>query len=297
MRRDYYTLKRNSTRALPGGQTLARGLAFDLGAAHSRFDPGEQPSGVGAEVGFAVGGDDRETPLLGCVDHVLQFAGDAGQPIQVPAQDGVELFALVGGHHLVVRGTGDVLAGHRVVHVLPGVRPPAFACDDCGEPVSGWSGGRYRCKAACVNRAKPAVDKFVREVIAERLSRDDVADLLAPTERNIAPLLERVESLRARLATIDADYDAGIIDGLRHRSATDRVRAELDIAERELSSQRTGSALGELLATGNPSAAFLDAGLMSQRAVIDTLCTVRLRRGTRGSKVFDPNTVQIAWRE
>ncbi len=172
-----------------------------------------------------------------------------------------------------------------------------YVCDDCGEPVSGWSGGRYRCKAACVNRAKPAVDKFVREVIAERLSRDDVADLLAPTERNVKPLLERVESLRARLATIDADYDAGVIDGLRHRSATDRVRAELEVAERELSSQRTGSALGELLATGNPSAAFLDAGLMSQRAVIDTLCTVRLRRGTRGSKVFDPNTVQIVWRE
>ncbi|HMS73694.1 hypothetical protein [Gordonia sp. (in: high G+C Gram-positive bacteria)] len=86
--------------------------------------------------------------------------------------------------------------------------------------------------------------------------------------------LERVESLRARLATIDADYGAGIIDGLRHRSATDRVCVELEATEPKPSTQRTGSALGELLATGNPSAAFLDVGLMSQRAMIDTLCTV-----------------------
>ena len=62
--------------------------------------------------------------------------------------------------------------------------------------------------------------------------------------------------------------------GIRHRSATDRVCVELEATEPKPSTQRTGSALGELLATGNPSAAFLDVGLMSQRAMIDTLCTV-----------------------
>lgn len=195
-----------------------------------------------------------------------------------------------------------------------------YLCDVCGEPVSSWSGGRYRCKAACINRAQGpldhdrvrsiiaepddgqtaplarGVDEFIAAVIVERLSRSDAAELLAAPAADIAPLLADIERLRSRLSTIDADYDAGVIDGLRHRSATDRVAVELRAAERNLAGHRTGSALGEVLAAPDPVAAFLSAGLMSQRSVIDALCVVRLRRGARGSKTFDPSTVRVEWR-
>ncbi|WP_020109615.1 recombinase family protein [Nocardia sp. 348MFTsu5.1] len=171
-----------------------------------------------------------------------------------------------------------------------------YVCETCEAAVTSFSGARYRCKSACVNRAQRAVDAYVREVVAERLRRPDLAALLAPAGVDAAPLLDQMERLRARLATVAADYDAGVIDGLRYRAATSRVNTELAEVERELSTLRTGAALGELIASPDPAAAFLDAGLMAQRSVIDTLCTVRLRRGTRGSKVFDPATVQIVWR-
>lgn len=171
-----------------------------------------------------------------------------------------------------------------------------YRCDECGEPVSGWSGGRYRCKDAHINRARGPVDQFVIDVIAERLGRDDIASLLAPTESAIAPLLDEVTRLRARLETVNAEYDADIIDGVRWKAKSNRIKAELTEAERTLSSTRSGSALGAVLDSPDPAAAFRDAPLMSQRSVVDTLCEVRLRKGTRGSKTFRPETVVVEWR-
>lgn len=171
-----------------------------------------------------------------------------------------------------------------------------YRCADCGEPLSGWSGGRYRCKAAHVNRARGQVDGYVLDVITERLAREDIADVLRPVEQSIAPLLDEAKRLRARLAAVDAEYDADIIDGVRWRTKTERIKVELGEIERQLSSAHSGSALGAVLNTPDPVAAFLDAPLMAKRAIIDTLCEVRLRKGTRGSKTFNPETVVVEWR-
>jgi site-specific DNA recombinase len=168
-----------------------------------------------------------------------------------------------------------------------------FVCDVCDEPTSSWSQGRYRCKSGHVNRARGPVDECVRAVIAGRLRLPDLADLLAPAEAEIAPLLAESQRLRDRLATINADYDAGLIDGYRHASATERVRAELGAVERKMAVTDTGAALGGVLNSPDPAEAFLSSGLMTQRAVIDALCVVRLRKGTRHSRTFDPDTVDI----
>ena len=144
-----------------------------------------------------------------------------------------------------------------------------------------------------MNRARGPVDKWVRHVIAARLRRADMADLLAPAEAELAPLLGEVERLQNRLATIAADYDADRIDGYRYASAAERVRAELRVVERQIASHSTSAALGEVLTAPAPSAAFLNAGVMAQRSIIDALCVVRLHKGTRHSRVFDPDTVKI----
>ena len=41
--------------------------------------------------------------------------------------------------------------------------------------------------------------------------------------------------------------------------------------------------------------AFDNAELAVQRRVINTLCQVRLRRGVRGTKTFNTESVQIVW--
>lgn len=184
-----------------------------------------------------------------------------------------------------------------------------FRCADCGDPVSSWSQGRYRCRDRHVNRSRGpfdihrgsddlprGVDEYVLTVIAGRLRRDDVTDLLAPAEAELAPLLVEVERLRNRIGTIDADYDAGLIDGQRHASATERVRAELRAVERKMAASETNAALAEALGAPDPGAAFLNAGLMQQRSIVDSLCEVWLSKGQRGSRDFDPQTVEIRWR-
>lgn len=170
-----------------------------------------------------------------------------------------------------------------------------YLCAVCNQPTSSFSQGRYRCKDTHVNRSQNQVDSYVRDMIAERLRQPDVAELLAPTQADLTPHLEEVERLRARLATIEADYDAGYLDGRRYASANERVRAELAAVQQKMAVADRGTALGELLGSEDAAAAFLFAGLMTQRAVIAALATVRLHRGTRHSRVFDPATVQVDW--
>jgi len=172
-----------------------------------------------------------------------------------------------------------------------------FVCAVCDEPVSSWSGGRYRCRnGAHVNRSRVPVDGYVLDVMAERLSRPDAAGLAAPATETTAPLLEEVERIRARLARNDADYDAGYIDGRRYKAARDKGEGELSKAQAALAAAQTGDALAPVLSSDDPAEAFRDAPLMTQRAVIDTLAVVALSKGTRYSRTFDPDTVGIHWR-
>ncbi|TXH19779.1 MAG: recombinase family protein [Mycobacterium sp.] len=200
-----------------------------------------------------------------------------------------------------------------------------FLCDTCGQPVVSFSGGRYRCKAACVNRAHGpldharvrqiiadpedgpedgqeaplarGVDEFVTAVVTERLSRRDARELLAPPTVDTAPLIAERDRLRARLTKADADYDDDLIDARRWRTKKDKITAQLAEVDREIKAATPGSgALGDVLDSPDPAEAFLAGSLMARRSVIDALCEVRLQRGTRGSKTFDPNTVRVEWR-
>ncbi len=173
-----------------------------------------------------------------------------------------------------------------------------FLCDVCREPVSSWSGGRYRCRnGAHVNRARGPVDSYVTSVIAARLALPDMDGLLSVSSTAHAPLLDDITRLRARLARNDEDYDAGLIDGKRYKAARDRGEAELRQAQEALAHARSGDALVTLAGAPDPAQAFLDAPLVTQRAVVDFLAVVALRKGTRYSREFDPETVVITPKE
>lgn len=170
-----------------------------------------------------------------------------------------------------------------------------YLCAICEKPASSWSQGRYRCKEAHVNRSQNQVDQYVLDVVAERLRQADIADLLAPVQADLSPLLEQAEHLRGRLDNIESDYDTGLIDGKRYASARELVLTELAAVQRSMADADRGSALGELLGSPEPATKFLASGTMTQRGIVSALATVRLHPGTRYSKVFDPDTVQIDW--
>lgn len=173
-----------------------------------------------------------------------------------------------------------------------------YLCDVCGVPVRGWSGQRYRCPEAHVNRSGRALDPFVLEVVRERLRRPDLADLLTrpgDTEA-LADVTARIKVARSRLVTIEADYDAGLIDGRRYAAAVETVKVAIREAEREQVGLLAASGPASVLGADDRAAAFDAAPLMIQQRVIRSLMTVRLRRGVHGRKAFDPASVVIEWR-
>lgn len=169
-----------------------------------------------------------------------------------------------------------------------------YECGYCDLKVSSWSGGRYRCREAHVNRSMGIVDDYVLTTVRARLARSDLADLIAPrTCAEVQRYTEELRGLRARMAQIEDDYDSGLIDGRRYATATEKVRVQSEAVEAKLARATSGTAATSILAAPDPQAAFDAAPLMIRRAVVDTLCTVRLLRAPRGRKTFDPETVKI----
>ena len=108
-------------------------------------------------------------------------------------------------------------------------------------------------------------------------------------------LTAQIQRLRDRLERVNQDYDEGIIDGLRYRTAAERVRAELTATEGKRAAL-SGGLSGTTSVLGAPEA-FDTASLMIRRRVIDALLDVRLKPGKRGSKTFDPDSVILTWKE
>lgn len=168
-----------------------------------------------------------------------------------------------------------------------------YLCGVCSGPVRAHSGTRYRCPGGHITRLGESIDTYVTAVIRARLGLPDLAGLLAAPDTDEAKRLAgHIARLRARLGQVEADYDAGLIDGRRYAVATEKVRAELTAAETARARSVGGVGLGSVLTAPDPVAAFDRAPLGTQRAVLDALATVTLHPTRRGHK-FDPETVTI----
>jgi site-specific DNA recombinase len=178
-----------------------------------------------------------------------------------------------------------------------------YVCDTCDGPIRTINGGKYHCAGHLI-RGHRHVDTFVTDVIAERLADPNLSNLLAPVGDDMKPVVEESKQLRARLAKIDNEYDEGIIDGRRWKAAKEKVAAKLREVDKKLATRKGGAALGKIAEAPDPAQAFREASLMGQRAVIEALCTVRLRRQPRGRMrtgldglpIFDTSTVVVDWK-
>jgi site-specific DNA recombinase len=155
----------------------------------------------------------------------------------------------------------------------------------------------YRCRAlAHLSRLADPVDRFVSDVIAARLARPDVADLLAASDDPAARRLhDETVSVRARLDALAADYADGMLTARQVQISTDRLNGKL--AELEQQQARIGrrNALAAIVSKRDPAQAWRDADVSIRREVVDVLATVTLHRGKPGR--FDPNTVSIEWKK
>lgn len=174
-----------------------------------------------------------------------------------------------------------------------------FRCAECGHGMYGYANIRYRCPHCLFTRSRSHIDAYVLAVVRARLAQPDVADLLAVDhEPEVKELTAQIQRLRDRLERVNQDYDEGIIDGLRYRTAAERVRAELTATEGKRAALSGGlSGTTSVLGAPDPVEAFDSASLMVRRRVIDALLDVRLKPGKRGCKTFDPDSVILTWKE
>ncbi|WP_345801939.1 recombinase family protein [Microbacterium sp. AZCO] len=153
--------------------------------------------------------------------------------------------------------------------------------DAQGEPIecgtlmrSGTHGGgvrHYRCrlggKGHVMTLAAPA-DKFVRETVAAYLSDPRMIAALTPAAPDVSADRERRAALVARLATFEADYALGVIDGRQLQSATNAVEAEIAAIDAKIAKAVRSATSSEVMSAADPAAAFLAATLDVQRATV-----------------------------
>jgi hypothetical protein len=149
-----------------------------------------------------------------------------------------------------------------------------------------------------IRRNVADVDGYVRDVILERLSRNDVATLLAKpgeeidvaalsaerltllqTKRDLALLFNRADD-RAALIAAKADADARL----------DEIDAALKASSRI-------SAVGRLIDADDPRALWDERmSLGERRVVIGELATVEIWPTERGQRRFDPSAVRVIFK-
>lgn len=172
-----------------------------------------------------------------------------------------------------------------------------YLCGVCDRPVSAWTGGRYRCRdGAHVNRSQKPVDDYVTEVINARLGQPDLADLLVSSQADTSECLAEIDNQKRRLRRAEDDYLAEVIDGPLYMRTRDEAAAALRDAERLLAAATGSSAASETIGAPDPVEAFKTADLATRRAVVNFFLIVRLHRGRRGCKTFDPATVDVTWK-
>ncbi|MBP2582995.1 DNA invertase Pin-like site-specific DNA recombinase [Streptomyces sp. PvR006] len=178
----------------------------------------------------------------------------------------------------------------------------------CAKTLRVTKGGRaklpgYRCAdnhggARSVER----LDEYIEDVIIERLSRPDAADLLQPSPEGIdVPALQKEsEEIRRRLTDLAALFGSGQIDMVQFTQGSDTARAQLEGVNVQLARSATRDPLVSLVGVPDVRAAWKQLDLEQRRNVLRTLMRVRVHKSRPGRMpdggYFDYESIEILWR-
>lgn len=184
-----------------------------------------------------------------------------------------------------------------------------YVCGVCGTPLrTGYAGVKnpkpgvahyrvYVCpKGYHVSRRADYIDEVVEAVIGKRLNDPAIADAFASEDHGeIRALRDEANALRARIDGFGADLADGLLNARQVRVATDRAEAKLREVEAQLARIGSASALGGLLGSADPAAAWRALEDPHARGVvINALCTVRVRKQPPGRRPSDRNPDKVA---
>lgn len=186
-----------------------------------------------------------------------------------------------------------------------------YVCGICGTPLrTGYAGVKnpkpgvahyrvYVCpKGFHVSRRAEYIDQVVDAVIGKRLNDPAIADAFTSESRGeVRALRDEANALRTRIDGFGADLADGLLNARQVRVATDRAAAKLREVEAQLARIGSATAIGALLGSADPAAAWRALDDPNARgAVINALCTVRVNRQPPGRRPSDRNVEKLeAW--
>lgn len=172
-------------------------------------------------------------------------------------------------------------------------------CAVCDGRLFGVS-GTYRCESRRhISRASTPVDDFIEQVIIERLSRPDTAELFARDDRSdeIARLREEEMALRARLDGLSEAFAAGEIDRRQLVAGTKRINTRLEQLSSDLATAVNVPGIADVVTADDVAAVWGALDIDRKRAILDVLMAIKVNPPGPGSRTFRPETVEIEWRE
>lgn len=153
----------------------------------------------------------------------------------------------------------------------------------------------YRCGSERhVNRAAEPIERYVGDVVIERLSRPDARELLVARDGpNADELRESATMLRQRLDSLAAEWAVGELTDSQLRTANEVARRRLTAIEAEMADAGRLDTLGPLIRAETVAEAWGALDTARQRAAVDTLMSVRIFPAGRGTQKFRPESVGI----
>jgi hypothetical protein len=194
------------------------------------------------------------------------------------------------GAYTLLGGLARCRCGNKVAAGTNATGKQVYRCD----PASRGDRPGPHCQQMTGN-----VDPYVEAVIIERLSRDDIADLLAPpsAKTDTAALHREAAAIRRNMDELAGDRALGLVSRTQMLAASERANARLAEITADLAASASGSALAPFAA--GKAAAEIWAGLdrTRKRAVMDALAAIVIHPAGRGARVFNPDTVEIQWHQ
>ncbi|HRO30596.1 recombinase family protein [Citricoccus sp.] len=159
----------------------------------------------------------------------------------------------------------------------PNYRAPTYGCPGCNR----------------LTRKLEAVDEVVNAVMIARLSRPDVALDLSTDPSALRDAMDARDAIAARMDTAADEYAEGTITARQLARITDRLKGELETAERRVAQLQPVQILDGMTGEG-AEAAWWAASLEKRRAVLREVATVTILPTGPGIK-FAPEQVRIDW--
>ncbi len=175
-------------------------------------------------------------------------------------------------------------------------------CGVCGGRLYGRierRGPIYVCESgAHLGRKSLDIDAHVSSVVVARMSLPDAAVALArPGDERQLERAREERSLTLPLDGLAEAFATGEIDRRQLAAGTSRLRVRVSELEAEGPQHHGTAPYASLIATGDVTGTWRALPVSAQRDVIDVLMHITVKPAGRGARSFDPDTIEIGWRQ